>query len=117
MEAQWEGNLDTFGGFALSFDGLCLRDDGSRSRKVWNLLSYLILNRERDLGVAELYQLLWQDKDEENPYGSLKTLVFRVRRLFKMSLSALRAYSWCFFCNYNIAAVLAVICRDPVAPP
>ena len=22
MEAQWEGNLDTFGGFALSFDGL-----------------------------------------------------------------------------------------------
>ena len=54
MEAQWEGNLDTFGGFALSFDGLCLRDDGSRSRKVWNLLSYLILNRERDLGVAEL---------------------------------------------------------------
>ena len=43
MEAQWEGNLDTFGGFALSFDGLCLRDDGSRSRKVWNLLSYLIL--------------------------------------------------------------------------
>ena len=55
MEAQWEGNLDTFGGFTLSFDGLCLRDDGSRSRKVWNLLSYLILNRERDLGVAELY--------------------------------------------------------------
>ena len=59
------------------------RDDGSRSRKVWNLLSYLILNRERDLGVAELYQLLWQDKDEENPYGALKTLVFRVRRLLE----------------------------------
>ena len=83
MEAQWEGNLDTFGGFALSFDGLCLRDDGSRSRKVWNLLSYLILNRERDLGWQSFYQLLWQDKDEENPYGALKTLVFRVRRLLE----------------------------------
>ena len=102
MEAQWEGNLDTFGGFALSFDGLCLRDDGSRSRKVWNLLSYLILNRERDLGVAELYQLLWQDKDEENPYGALKTLVFRVRRLLEeagfpaaaMVLSSKGIYRW-----------------------
>lgn len=102
MEAQWEGNLDTFGGFALSFGGLCLRDDGSRSRKVWNLLSYLILNRERDLGVAELYQLLWQDKDEENPYGALKTLVFRVRRLLEeagfpataMVLSSKGIYRW-----------------------
>ena len=102
MEAQWEGNLDTFGGFALSFDGLCLRDDGSRSRKVWNLLSYIILNRERDLGVAELYQLLWQDKDEENPYGALKTLVFRVRRLLEeagfpataMILSSKGIYRW-----------------------
>lgn len=102
MEAQWEGSLDTFGGFALSFDGLCLRDDGSRSRKVWNLLSYLILNRERDLGVAELYQLLWQDKDEENPYGALKTLVFRVRRLLEeagfpataMVLSSKGIYRW-----------------------
>ena len=72
MGAQEKGSLDTFGGFALSFEGLCLRDDENRSKKVWNLLSYLILNRERDLGVAELYQMLWQDKDEENPYGALK---------------------------------------------
>lgn len=102
MGAQEKGSLDTFGGFALSFEGLCLRDDENRSKKVWNLLSYLILNRERDLGVAELYQMLWQDKDEENPYGALKTLIFRVRRLLEeagfpaaaMVLSSKGIYRW-----------------------
>lgn len=102
MEAEWKGSLDTFGGFSLSFGERCLRDDENRSRKVWNFLGYLILNRGRDLGVAELYQMLWQDKDEENPYGALKTLVFRVRRLLEeagfpaaaMILSSKGIYRW-----------------------
>lgn len=102
MGAQGKGSLNTFGGFALSFEGLCLRDDENRSKKVWGLLSYLILNRRRDLGVAELYQMLWQDKDEENPYGALKTLIFRTRRLLEeagfpsasMVLSSKGIYRW-----------------------
>ena len=102
MEAEWKGSLDTFGGFSLSFEGLCLRDEENRSRKVWNFLGYLILNRSRELGVAEIYQMLWQDKEEENPYGALKTLVFRARRLLEeagfpaaaMILSSKGIYMW-----------------------
>lgn len=102
MGTQGQGSLSTFGGFALSFEGLCLREDENCSKKVWSLLSYLILNRGRDLGVAELYQILWQDKDEENPYGALKTLIFRVRRLLEeagfptasMILSSKGIYRW-----------------------
>lgn len=83
MDAEWRGSLTTFGGFCLRAGDLCLKGDESRSRKVWSLISYLVLNRERDLEVEELYHALWQDKEEADISGALKTLIFRARRMME----------------------------------
>lgn len=94
--------VQMLGGLTIRLGDQVIRDDENRSKKAWNLLSYLILNRNREVSAAELYQALWQDNTEENPYGALKTLIFRVRRMLEAAgipaqeliLSQRRIYRW-----------------------
>lgn len=91
-----------FGGLSISAGGHTLSEDINRSRKSWNLLSYLIMTRSKDISINELFQALWQDDSQENPYGSLKTLVCRVRKRLEeagfpaqeMILGQKGAYTW-----------------------
>lgn len=64
-----------FGGFTITMDDKSMGDSDNRSRKAWNLLSYLIINRRKDVSINELFQAIWQDGMQDNPYGALKTLV------------------------------------------
>ena len=72
-----------FGGFTITMDDKSMGDSDNRSRKAWNLLSYLIINRRKDVSINELFQAIWQDGMQDNPYGALKTLVFRVRKMME----------------------------------
>ena len=91
-----------FGGCTITMDDKSMGDSDNRSRKAWNLLSYLIINRRKDVSINELFQAIWQDGMQDNPYGALKTLVFRVRKMMEAAgfpsqdliLNQKGAYMW-----------------------
>lgn len=85
MEKKEENTAKSFrvtmlGGFTISRDGkLCLEDAG-RSRKVWNLLEYLLVNRGRDISQDDLIQVCGNEESAD-PAKVLKNLAYRLRTM------------------------------------
>ncbi len=50
-----------------------------RSRRLWTLVAYLILHRDRGVSAQELIDLLWQDTGGNNPQSTLQNNVSRAR--------------------------------------
>ncbi len=73
--------VSTLGGFSLTMGEKSLGDDENRSRKAWSLLSYLIINRKKENSIGDLFGAVWPEEIQDNPYGALKTLVFRIRKM------------------------------------
>ena len=75
-----ELKVKTFGNLVISTDDAEITSEGSRSRKAWVLLGYLIYNRHRTVKKSELIEHLWgQGDDSVNSAGALKTLIYRLR--------------------------------------
>ena len=72
-------NVKMFGGFSLRIGDYAISDNLSRSSNVWNLLSYLIINRDKMISQEELIELLWPDEEIGNPANALKTVLYRTR--------------------------------------
>lgn len=71
--------INMLGEFAIYCgDEVVLKDEG-RSRKVWNLLAYLIANRGRTLASGELPELLCSDDRSDDPAKAVKNLAYRLR--------------------------------------
>ena len=75
-----EYNITMLGEFTISYKNKRIYDQSNRSKKPWNLLEYLVVNREHAISQDELVNLLWDDEDSENPSGALKVLLHRVRK-------------------------------------
>jgi len=76
--------VDMLGDFtvtAILQDGTehCLTERLGRSRKLWTLLEYLVVHRERCVTQEELIELLWPEGGVENAVGSLKLIIHRLR--------------------------------------
>ena len=72
--------VQMFGEFSISVDGKSISNHDNRSRKIWSLLAYLILNHDKVIKQSELIQILWDEDDRGvNPVGALKTLFYRAR--------------------------------------
>lgn len=52
---------------------------GGRSRRLWILIAYLIINRENGVSGSELIDLLWPDVDASNPQTRLQNNISRAR--------------------------------------
>ena len=50
-----------------------------RSRRLWTLTAYLILNRNRGVSAQELIDLLWPEAENDNPLSTLQNNVSRAR--------------------------------------
>lgn len=95
-------HVTMFGGFSIAMGDKIMSDSENRSRKAWSLLSYLIINRRKDVSINELFDAIWQEGMQDNPYGALKTLVFRVRKMMEAAgfpsqeliLNQKGAYMW-----------------------
>lgn len=75
-----ELNVKTFGSLVISTADSDVSSEGSRSRKAWALLGYLIYNRHRTVRKSELIDVLWGSADDGTNYsGALKTLIYRLR--------------------------------------
>lgn len=94
--------VQMLGKFQIQMGDIVVQDDVSRSQKIWNLLAYFIVHRDRLIAQEELINLLWPDEEISNPANALKTLLFRVRailtpafgRQYPLILSRRGAYSW-----------------------
>lgn len=117
--------VSTLGGFRLQIDGQVLTDEINRSLKLWNVLCYLIVHRDRTVPQSELIELFWTEENSSNPNNALKTLLYRVRSLLlplfpegpDPILSQRGSYSW----NPAIACTLdtdrfETLCRQAEEP-
>jgi DNA-binding SARP family transcriptional activator len=118
---DWEARVSMLGGFELRIDDAEVNESLNRSNKMWALLSYLILRRDRSVPQPELIDLLWPDDKSSNPINALKTLLYRTRMCLapvlgkdvKLVLSRRGSYLW----NPDIKCTVDVenletLCRD-----
>jgi DNA-binding SARP family transcriptional activator len=74
-----EARVTMFGGFELQMGNITVSETLNRSNKMWALLAYLIIRRDRNVPQSELVDLLWPDDKSSNPINALKTLLYRTR--------------------------------------
>lgn len=95
-------SVSMLGGFTLQVDGNLLTDEINRSQKLWNVLCYLLVHRDRNVPQSEFIDLFWPEEGSSNPANALKTLLYRVRALLEPMfpdglepiLSQRGSYSW-----------------------
>ncbi|MDR2770582.1 MAG: winged helix-turn-helix domain-containing protein [Clostridiales Family XIII bacterium] len=101
-EKSLEAHVTTLGGFELRIGNVKADESLNRSNKMWALLAYLILRRDRNVPQSELIDLLWPDDKSSNPINALKTLLYRTRMSLapvlgqdiKLVLSRRGSYMW-----------------------
>ena len=76
-------HVQMMGVFSLSRNGQTVTVSDSRMKEVWTLIAYLILNRENPFLQEKLVEVLWNEKECENPAYALKNLVYRSRNLLR----------------------------------
>lgn len=76
-------HVHLFGICSITYDGHSLRTTDSHSKKLWLLLAYMLLSRNRELSIDELIHLLWENKKSTNPASALKTLMHRLRKFLE----------------------------------
>ena len=77
--------IQMFGAFILEYDGKILSGGTARSRQVWSLLEFLLVNRNTEFSIDALIDALWEE-EIENPYNAIKNLVYRLRIMLNESL-------------------------------
>ncbi len=76
-------HVQMLGGFSITIGEVTIREEDSPSRKAWLLIQYLIAFQKREISASELVSILWRDIELSSPSGSLKSLVFRARKLLE----------------------------------
>ncbi|MCL1849052.1 MAG: winged helix-turn-helix domain-containing protein [Clostridiales bacterium] len=104
--------INMLGDFKILIGEHVIDDRISRSHKMWVLLSYLIIHRQRHISQEELIEILWPDEDNDNPANALKTLLYRTRATIaavvgdepQLILSQRGSYSWNLHLNCVVDA-------------
>lgn len=98
-----ELRISMLGQFELQVDDVVINDGINRSRKMWNLLAYIVSHRDKLISQQEFINALWGDESGQNPVNALKTLLYRIRLLLtplekkysaEFILSQRGSYSW-----------------------
>ena len=95
-------SVGLLGGFRMEMGGAVLTDEANRSQKLWNVLSYLVVHRDRNVSQSEFIDVFWPEDDSSNPANALKTLLYRIRAMLEPIfgtelqpiLSHRGSYSW-----------------------
>ena len=93
--------ISVLGKFSIEYKGNIVSDDLNRSRKMWNLLAFIVMNHNNAITQSRFIDTLWSE-DNNNPINALKTQLFRTREMLKSLgikgdgciLSSRGAYSW-----------------------
>lgn len=118
-------SVSMLGGFSLELGDEVLTDDINRSLKLWSVLAYLILHRDRPVPQAELIDAFWADEGGVNPVNALKTLLYRIRvmlePIFGTELEPILAQRGAYGWNKNIVCHLdadrfEALCHEAEVP-
>ncbi|MEA4815624.1 MAG: BTAD domain-containing putative transcriptional regulator [Lachnospiraceae bacterium] len=71
--------INMLGEFSISYGDKTINDNSNRSKKIWTLLEYLIVFKNKRITQNDLIDLLWPEDESDNPANALKTLLFRAR--------------------------------------
>ena len=94
--------ISMFGGLELSIGDKKIGEYSNRSRKLWNLLAYMITHRKRNISQSEYIDVLWSQSECLNPESALKNLQYRIRNLLEplegeretFIISSRNSYHW-----------------------
>ena len=75
-------NISVLGKFSIEYNGKTVSDDINRSKKMWNLLAFIVMNHNSAITQSRFIDSLWSD-DNNNPVNALKTQLFRTREMLK----------------------------------
>lgn len=71
------------GGFSINVNGSTISDEMNRTHKLWNILSYLVVHRDRMVSQAEFLEQFWPEESGTAPINALKTQLYRIRSMLK----------------------------------
>lgn len=71
--------INMLGGCSITCGDKKIDSNSLRSKKIWELLAYLIVYRNKDISQSELIDLVYSEEKSNNPANALKTLMHRVR--------------------------------------
>jgi DNA-binding SARP family transcriptional activator len=69
----------TLGHFSVKSGKKVLSDDCKRSQQVWNLFKYILTYRNKGIIQENFFDVLWSDKECDNPVKALQNLIYRLR--------------------------------------
>lgn len=105
-------SISMFGGLEITYGDQLISENINRSRKLWNLLAYIITYRKKNITQGEFIDVFWPDEDTLNPENALKTQLYRIRLLLKpinienedFIISSRGSYSWnnSLFCTIDV---------------
>lgn len=87
LESTRTLTISMFGGLELSYGDKKICENANRSKKLWNLLAYMITHRKRNISQSEFIDILWSQTECTNPESALKNLQYRVRNLLEPILT------------------------------
>ncbi|MDP2892183.1 MAG: BTAD domain-containing putative transcriptional regulator [Bacillota bacterium] len=74
-------SVQMLGAFSVHRGDLALDETLNKSRNLGVMMEYLLAQRGRPVPVEELMEVLWEDKDWDNPVKVIQNLIYRLRQL------------------------------------
>jgi len=71
----------TLGCFEVKSGKKVLSNDCKRSQQLWNLFKYILTYRDKRIIQENFFDILWIDKECDNPVKALQNLIYRLRML------------------------------------
>lgn len=101
------------GELEISYKGKNISEKSSKAKKIWNLLAYIVMHKNRLLLQTDLIDTIWTEDENSNPKSSLKTAMYRIRALLselavdneEFIISSRGAYSWNNDIKCNVDAI------------
>ena len=101
------------GELEISYKGKNISEKSSKAKKIWNLLAYIVMHKNRLLLQSDLIDTIWTEDENSNPKSSLKTAMYRIRAMLselavdneEFIISSRGAYSWNTDIKCNVDAI------------
>lgn len=78
-----EATVRMLGGFSLALNEQTISDEKNQMNRLWSILSYLLLHRDRVVPQGEFMERFFDNGEGPAPLNALKTRLFRIRRLLQ----------------------------------
>lgn len=83
VNSQTKIKVNMFGEFSISINKHTATNLKGKTKRVWLLIQYLIVNRHRYVSTDEIIENIWPKGACKDPLNALKNLVYRAREILK----------------------------------